>query len=170
MATGELNQQPQDQFSHADPKPETGNPGPPPRLPIWSSLRTRLLVSLLGLVIIAVLAVGYMGVNSVQSMGESAQQVSGEALRVQAEEYLNQLTVGEAQQNNLILKRVQRDAENVAHYAAGHGYGSTDAHHGGRSEQSTERLMRLRSDGHRDRIGGRGRIRPPIAREKAVRI
>ncbi|MEE8389457.1 MAG: hypothetical protein V3S14_01500, partial [Anaerolineae bacterium] len=83
MATGELNQQPQDQFSHADPKPETGNPGPTPRLPIWSSLRTRLLVSLLGLVIIAVLAVGYMGVNSVQSMGESAQQVSGKALRGQ---------------------------------------------------------------------------------------
>jgi signal transduction histidine kinase/HAMP domain-containing protein/ActR/RegA family two-component response regulator len=83
------------------------------------SIRTRLLILLLGLTTISVLAVAYLGVNSVQRVGHSAQQTSGEALRAQAEEYLRQLTVGDAQRNDLILKRVQRDAENVAQYAAG---------------------------------------------------
>jgi GAF domain-containing protein/HAMP domain-containing protein len=50
-------------------------------------------------------------------MGKSAQQISTEALRTQAEEYLRQITVGDAQRNDLVLKRAQRDAENVAQYA-----------------------------------------------------
>ncbi|MCP4539656.1 MAG: GAF domain-containing protein [Chloroflexi bacterium] len=89
---------------------------PAARLTLGQSLRTRLLITSLGLVIIAMLAGGYLGVNSVQSMGRRTQQVSGEALRAQAEEYLSQLTIGEAQHNDLILQRVQRDAENVAQY------------------------------------------------------
>jgi len=76
-------------------------------------------VLLLSLTTIAVLAAGYLGVNSAQSVGESAQQISAEALRAQAEEYLRQVTAGDAQRNDLVLKRVQRDAENVAQYAAG---------------------------------------------------
>jgi hypothetical protein len=67
---------------------------------------------------LSVLTVGYLGVNSVQSVGESAQQISTEALRAQAEEYLRQATVGDAQRNDLVLRRVQHDAENVAQYAA----------------------------------------------------
>jgi len=88
-------------------------------LKVRQSIRTRWLVLLLGLTTVSVLTVGYLGVNSVQSVGESAQQTSAEALRAQAEEYLRQVTVGDAQGNNLTLKRVQRDAENVAQYAAG---------------------------------------------------
>jgi len=72
---------------------------PPPRLTIGGSIRTQLLVLLLGLTTISVLAVAYLGVNSIQRMGQSAQQTSGEALRAQAEEYLRQLTVGDAQRN-----------------------------------------------------------------------
>ncbi len=87
-------------------------------LKVRQSIRTRWLVLLLGLTTVSVLTVGYLGVNSVQSVGESAQQISAEALRVQAEEYLRQVTVGDAQKNDLILKRSQRDAENVAQYAA----------------------------------------------------
>ncbi|TEU16896.1 MAG: hypothetical protein E3J21_09680, partial [Anaerolineales bacterium] len=92
---------------------------PTPRLTVGRSIRTRLLVLLLGLTTISVLAVAYLGVNSIQRVGQSAQQTSGEALRAQAEEYLRQLTIGDAQRNDLILKRVQHDAENVAQYAAG---------------------------------------------------
>ncbi|NIO71749.1 MAG: GAF domain-containing protein, partial [Anaerolineae bacterium] len=91
---------------------------PAPRLTVGRSIRTRLLVLLLALTTISVLAVAYLGVNSTQRMGQSAQLISGEALRVQAEEYLRQLTAGEAQRNDLILKTVQHDAENVAQYAA----------------------------------------------------
>jgi GAF domain-containing protein/HAMP domain-containing protein len=92
---------------------------PAPRLTVGPSIRTRLLVLLLGLTTISVLAVAYLGVNSIQRMGQSAQQISGEALRAQAGEYLRQLTVGDAQKNDLILRGVQHQAENVAQYAAG---------------------------------------------------
>ena len=91
---------------------------PAPRLTVGRSIRTRLLVLLLGLTTISVLAVAYLGVSSIQRVGQSAQQTSSEALRAQAEEYLRQLTLGDAQRNDLILKRVQHDAENVAQYAA----------------------------------------------------
>jgi len=92
---------------------------PAPRLTVGQSIQTRLLVLLLGLTTISVLAVAYLGVNSIQGVGQSAQRTSGEALRAQAEEYLRQLTVGDARRNDLILKSVQRDAENVVQYAAG---------------------------------------------------
>ena len=92
---------------------------PASRWTVGRSIRARLLAWLLGLTTISVLAVAYLGVNSIQKVGQSAQQTSGEALRAQAEEYLRQLTVGDAQRNDLILKRVQHDAENVAQYAAG---------------------------------------------------
>jgi GAF domain-containing protein/HAMP domain-containing protein len=92
---------------------------PAPRLTIGPSIRTRLLVLLLSLTTISVLAVAYLGVNSIQRMGQSAQQISSEALRTQAGEYLRQLTVGDAQRNDLILKGIQHQAQNVAQYAAG---------------------------------------------------
>jgi GAF domain-containing protein/HAMP domain-containing protein len=92
---------------------------PTPRLTIGRSIRTRLLALLLVLTTISVLAIAYLNVSSIQRMGQRAQQTSGEALRTQAAEYLRQLTVGDAQRNDLILKRVQQDAENVAQYAAG---------------------------------------------------
>jgi GAF domain-containing protein/HAMP domain-containing protein len=82
------------------------------------SIRTRLLMLLLGLTTIAVLTVGILGVNSVQSVGQSARRISAAALRNQAEEYLRRLTVGDAQRNDLDLQIVQHDAENVAQYTA----------------------------------------------------
>jgi GAF domain-containing protein/HAMP domain-containing protein len=91
---------------------------PAPRLTVRQSIRTRLLALLLGLTILSVLTVAYLGVNSIQRAGRSAQQISSEALRAQAEEYLCQLTTGDAQRNDLTLKKVQHDAENVAQYAA----------------------------------------------------
>ena len=82
------------------------------------SIRTRLLILLLGLAVISVLAVGYLGVSAVQGVGERARQVSAKALRSQAEKYLRRVTMGDAQANNLVLKNVQRDARDLARYAA----------------------------------------------------
>ncbi|HIQ01558.1 MAG TPA: HAMP domain-containing protein, partial [Anaerolineales bacterium] len=100
------------------------------RLVVRRSIRTRLLILLLSMTTISVLAVGYLGINSVQSMGEQAQRISADALRAQAEEYLRQVTEGDARRNDLILERVQRDAEKVAQYAA-RVFGNPDAFVGG---------------------------------------
>ncbi len=81
------------------------------------SIRTRLLTLLLGLTIISILSVGILTVDSVQTVGTSAQQISSEALGSQAEEYLRQVTLGDAQRNDLILKKTQLDASVVAQYA-----------------------------------------------------
>lgn len=86
---------------------------------VSQSIRTRLLVLLLGLTTISVVTVGYLGVHSVQSVGEKAQQISAEALRAQTEKCLRQVTLGDSQRNDLILKEVQQDAANVAQYTAG---------------------------------------------------
>ena len=83
------------------------------------SIRTRLLVLLLGLTALSVFTVSYLGVSSVQNVGARARQVSTEALRTQAEEYLRQVTAGDVQANDLILASVQQDAANVAQVAAG---------------------------------------------------
>jgi GAF domain-containing protein/HAMP domain-containing protein len=83
------------------------------------SIRTRLLALFSGLIVISVLAIGYLGVNSVQTVGESAQRISTQALRTQAEEYLRRVTAGDSQRHDLILREVQRNAENVARYASG---------------------------------------------------
>jgi GAF domain-containing protein/HAMP domain-containing protein len=83
------------------------------------SIRTRLLALLLGLTIFSVLAAGYLGASSVQRIGTSAQGISAEALRVQAEEYLRNVAIGDARRLDLTLKSAQDDAVNVARYAAG---------------------------------------------------
>jgi GAF domain-containing protein/HAMP domain-containing protein len=72
---------------------------------------------LLGLTTVAVLAVGYLGVSSVQRIGRSARQTSSAALRSQAKEYLDQVTLGDVQKNDLVLRSVERDAKKVAKYA-----------------------------------------------------
>jgi GAF domain-containing protein len=82
------------------------------------SLRTRLLALLLGLTTVSVLTVGYLGVRSIQTVGDRAQRISADALKSQAEEYLRQVTVGDAQKHDLILESVQHDAENMAQYTA----------------------------------------------------
>ncbi len=81
------------------------------------SIRTRVLALLLSLTTISVLTVGYIGTSSVQGVGESAKRISTGALRTQAEEYLRQVTVGDAQRFDLILKKVQDNAQYVAQYA-----------------------------------------------------
>lgn len=85
----------------------------------WQSIRTRLLILLYSVTAISVLTIGYLAINTVQSMAERAQQINVEASRAQAEEYLRQVAIDDAQQANLTLKQVQQEAGNVARYAAG---------------------------------------------------
>ena len=81
------------------------------------SIRSRILILLLGLTTMAVVAVGYLGVSSVQRIGRRARQTSAGALRSQAKEYLRQVTLGDVQKNDLVLTSVERDAQKVARYA-----------------------------------------------------
>ena len=104
------------------------------------SIRTRLLVLLLGLTTVSVLTVGYLAVNSAQSVGESARRVSAEALRSQAEEYLRQVTVADAYASDLTLKGVQQDAANVAQYAAAV-FEQPDAFSGSAYWRASERMF-----------------------------
>ena len=108
--------------------------------PFGQSIRTRLLALLLGLTTIAVLTVGYLGVNSIQSVGENAQRINAEALRTQEEEYLLQVTVGDAQRNDLTLEQAQSDAEKVARYTANI-FGQPEAFTGGTYWQAEDHMF-----------------------------
>jgi len=94
-----------------------GLPQRQPRVSRWS-IRTRLLTLLLSLTTILVVTAGYLGVNSVQRVGRSAQQISSEALRTQAEDYLRQVSIGDARRNDLIFEQIQLDVQKMARYAA----------------------------------------------------
>ena len=96
----------------------------------WQSIRTRLLILLYSVTAISVLTISYLAINTVQSVAERAQQINVEASRAQAEEYLRQVAIDDAQQANLTLKQVQQEAGNVARYAAGI-FESPDAFTGG---------------------------------------
>lgn len=82
------------------------------------SIRTRLLLFLLGLTIVAVVLTAYLGANSTLTAGETAQEASRDTLRTQNETFLIRLNNENAQQRNLILEHVQQDAQTVADYAS----------------------------------------------------
>jgi GAF domain-containing protein/HAMP domain-containing protein len=87
-------------------------------LPARQSIRTRLLLLLLGLTLASVVTIAFLGVNSILTAGQNAQQVSSTTLRAQAEEYLVGLTASTAGQNDLTMETVRQDVRNVAHFAA----------------------------------------------------
>jgi GAF domain-containing protein/HAMP domain-containing protein len=88
-------------------------------MPVRRSIRTRLLLLLLGLTLVSVVTIAFLAVNSILTAGESAQQASSTTLRAQAEDYLIGLTVSTAGQNDLRLEQVRQDVKSVAHFAAG---------------------------------------------------
>jgi hypothetical protein len=57
------------------------------------SIRIRLLTLLLGLNVVAVLVTAYLGVNALLAAGERVKQTSSTALRAQAIEYVEHLTL-----------------------------------------------------------------------------
>lgn len=84
-------------------------------LPVLS-LRARLLILIIGLTLVRDSVVAVIAINTAQSAGQFAQQVSGDALREQVESSLVQLTESNANENDLLLRQVTLDAEQVAGY------------------------------------------------------
>lgn len=82
------------------------------------SIRTKLMVLLLGMAATGLLTIAAIAINSAQRASSDAQEASGRMLRAQAEETLKQITTSAAKENDLVLERVSRDATKVAAYAA----------------------------------------------------
>lgn len=82
------------------------------------SIKVSLLLLLTFITTAAVVSLTWIAVSSTESQGRSAQQISSEALITQARDYLLQLTVSSAKENDLLLKQVKNDAQQLAEYAA----------------------------------------------------
>jgi GAF domain-containing protein/HAMP domain-containing protein len=83
-----------------------------------ASIRTKLLILLLGMTTVAIFAIAAIAITSAQSAGQSAQELSSRLLRFQAEETLVRTTQSIAKENDLILERVLRDATKIADFTA----------------------------------------------------
>ena len=83
-----------------------------------SSIRTRLLFFSVGLALLSVAVIAYITIDSLQTAGERAQQTSEASLRKQTEEFLLSQIIEATDQDDLVFERVERDAENLAYYAA----------------------------------------------------
>ncbi|HZD55731.1 MAG TPA: cache domain-containing protein, partial [Anaerolineales bacterium] len=83
-----------------------------------ASIRTKLLVLLLGITTLAIFAIAAIAITSAQIVGRSAQELSGRLLRSQAEQTLVRTTQSTAKENDLVLERVLRDAKKIADFAA----------------------------------------------------
>jgi GAF domain-containing protein/HAMP domain-containing protein len=82
------------------------------------TIKVRLLFLLLGISAAAVLSITIIAVNTTQSQGQSAQRISSDALLVQAEDYLVQLTDANATKNDQTLSEVVKASQNLASYMA----------------------------------------------------
>jgi GAF domain-containing protein/HAMP domain-containing protein len=82
------------------------------------SIKLRLLFLLLGISAAAVLSITVIAFNTTQSQGQSAQRISRDALLVQAEDYLVQLTDANATKNDQTLTEVVKASQNLASYMA----------------------------------------------------
>ena len=65
------------------------------------SIRTRLLITLLGLVTVTVILISLLGVINIFTAGRNAERVGNVTLREQAEEYLINLTKVTAEKHDL---------------------------------------------------------------------
>ena len=79
-----------------------------------TSIRTRLLALALGLTLLALVVVTLAAFDSASNVIGRAQQISSQSLRLQAEDYLQQINTSIAEQNNLVLDRAARDVQAVA--------------------------------------------------------
>lgn len=88
------------------------------RLFTESSIRTRILISLLGITTVAVIITAGLGVNALVLAGNNAQESSRVTLRQQAEEFLITLTSQNAAQNNQEFEHIVDSVKNVATFAS----------------------------------------------------
>ena len=85
---------------------------------ISKSIRTRLLITLLGLITLTVFLISLLGVINIFTAGRNAERVGNITLRDQAEEYMVNLTKVTAEKHDLQFKRARHDVEYIAGYAA----------------------------------------------------
>ncbi|MFM8322025.1 MAG: hypothetical protein ACKOC5_14020, partial [Chloroflexota bacterium] len=78
------------------------------------SIRTRLLVLAVGLMVVALVVLLLTALTSAGSVIRTAQDTSSSSLRSQVQEYLVQINRGIAQQNALVLDRAVRDVDTIA--------------------------------------------------------
>ena len=82
------------------------------------SIRTRLLITLLGLITLTVILISLLGVINIFTAGRNAERVGNVTLREQAEEYLINLTSVTAEKHDLGFQRARHDVEYLTRYAA----------------------------------------------------
>lgn len=83
-----------------------------------TSIKSKLLVLLLAMTTLAIASVALAAILVNQASGESAERISSTALLSQAENYLIQITEGNARENDLVLDQVKRETQKIADYAA----------------------------------------------------
>lgn len=81
-----------------------------------SSIKTRVLILLLGLTTSAILGVALLATYVTQVTGQQAEEISGQALLSQADNYLQQLTQSSARENDLALEEVRHSTAKLAGY------------------------------------------------------
>jgi GAF domain-containing protein len=82
------------------------------------SIKVNILLLLSIIITAAVVSLTLIAVNLTESQGLSAQQISSEALTSQAREYLLQLTLSSAKENDLAFDQIKKDAQQLADFAA----------------------------------------------------
>lgn len=83
-----------------------------------TSIKTRLLIFLLGMMTVAMVSVALVAVMINQISGNRAQTISSTALLAQAETYLLQLTKSNARENDKSLELVKRETQKISDYVA----------------------------------------------------
>ncbi len=82
------------------------------------SIRFKSLVLFIGFMTTSAIALVMIALYVTRLSGQSAQQTASQALTAQAEEYLVQLTQSSARENDLILKQVLQDVEEITTFTA----------------------------------------------------
>jgi nitrate/nitrite-specific signal transduction histidine kinase len=82
------------------------------------SMKVNLIIILSLLIAAVVFSLTLMGVNWTDSLGRSAQQISADALTDQTKEYLLQLTLSSANENDLLFQNILNDAQQLANFAS----------------------------------------------------
>ena len=83
-----------------------------------SSIKTRLLILLIGMMTIATVSAAIVAVLISQVSGNRAQTISSTALLAQAESYLMQLTKSNAREIDNKLDQVKRETQKISQFAA----------------------------------------------------
>ena len=93
------------------------------------SIRSRLLLYMLAVSSVAVLLLAVAAANTTRRIGTTAEESSATALLEQAENFLTQLNLSQARENDLLLEKSQTAGFNIAAYIA-QVYANPDAFQG----------------------------------------